>query len=394
MAFGKDEDSVPTGGPNIRQQMRLGTRRAPSGGGGGGGGGGLYRDQYHPPDDGSTDLVRILPGAFPTPQVDFENKDFYYTEAGQPVMVNLPFFRYIDYYYHPRKRQIIGSEGPLGGFKGKGTPCLAADWYWYEWRTRKDSNSDKPNTIRRSDKCAVSVLVQAPFYKVPQTNKEGAVQMNDRTKTPYMEWKKGSLRGNDALAMGGYEKKFGHVMHWSLGYGHWESLRQYANTLASNCRTCGGNGTIRECALVCQSCGEAVVEMDTTTLTTGELEKIKDDQVRCRYCKHFGYLDNIIECAQCSNGKEASMFDHDLEVRQVKSSEKGKGTTLMVVRAIGPRPILDQFGAEQRKPLDLAKIFTPFSMEAQMKILGPVPDEQSQVVRTPVTGSGHDNQQG
>ena len=392
MAFGKDQSAV--GNMNLRQQMRQGTKRAPRSSGGGGGGA-LYRDQYRPPSDGTSDIIRIFAGSYPTPQVDFDNKDYFYNEDGSVVTVNMPYFKYIDYYFHPRSRQIVGSEGPLGGFKGKGNACLAADWYWYEWRERnRTGNKKSPNTLRRTDKCAVSVLVHAPFYHVPQEDKDGTVRMNENTKTPYMEWRKGSLRENDALAAGGYEKKFGHVMHWSLGYGHWETLLSYANGLSSNCRTCHAQNTIQEMALVCRHCGEAIVEFDSTTLSEPELIKIREEPVHCRQCNQSSYLNNIIQCTNCNQGEEATLFDFDLEVKQVKSSEEGKGSALQVLKALGPRPLDDRFKDDLRKGLDLAKIFTPFSEDAQLKILGRVPEEptegqgqeQQQSGRQPVTG--------
>lgn len=392
MSFGKDEATMPTGGGmSIRQQLRHGGKRAPRTGGGGGGL--LYRDQYRPPSDGTSDIVRIIPGSYAIPLIDYENKDFVYSESGSVVTANFPYWQYTEYYYHPRKRTLIGSEGPLGDFKGKGNPCLAADWFWWEWRERqRTGNKKSPNTLRRTNRNAVSVLVEAPFYKVPQIDKDGKVVMNENTKQPYMEWRKGSKRGNDEYALGKYEKKNGHVMHWSLAHGQWNTLTTYANGLASSCRSCQTQDSIRELALVCRGCGEAIVEFDSTSLTDAELNKIRDEAVKCRVCSHVGYLDNIIECQNCSHGEEATLFDFDLEVLQVKSSDEDKAAVLQIRKSIGPRPLDASYKDDQRKPLDLPKIFTPFSMDAQEKILGPVPkddqnlDEGDGVQRQPVTG--------
>lgn len=396
MSFGKDETSMPSGGGmSVRQQLRHGAKRAPRGSGGGGGL--LYRDQYRPPSDGTSDIVRIIPGSYPLPQIDYENKDFVYNEAGSVVTANFPYWKYTEYYFAPRKRTIIGSEGPLGGFKGKGNPSLVSDWFWWEYNERqRTGNKKSPNTLRRTERNAVSVLVQAPFYKVPQTGKDGKVQMNEKTNQPYMEWKKGSKRGNDEYALGKYEKKNGHVMHWSLAFGQWNVMLAYANGLASSCRSCNTQDSIRELALVCRGCGEAIVEFDSTSLTDAELNKIRDEPVKCRTCGHTGYLDNIIECNNCPHGDEATLFDFDLEVLQVKSSEEDKAAQLQIRKAIGPRPLDASFKDDLRKPLDLPKIFTPFSMEAQEKILGPLPradqslDEGDGVQRQPVTGGHRD----
>jgi hypothetical protein len=372
-AFGKDKAAIAA--MNLRQQMRQGTKRAPRGGGGGGGGA-LYRDQYYPPKDDTVDLVRILPGSYATPMVDFDAKDYARDEENNIITATYPYFKYIEYYYAPRKYTLVGSEGPLGGFKGKGEPCLAADWYWYEWNARKITGDEKPNSIRRSEKTAMSVLVQAPFYKVPQTDADGKARINEKTKEPWMHWVKGSTRGNDAYAAGGYEKKNGHVMHWAFGYNHWNTLTSYANGLASSCRNCNTRDSIRELALTCRECGDAVVDFSDTTLSDAELNKLRDELVKCHHCGHHGYLENMIRCDNCPRGEEATLFDFDLEVMQVKASDGGKGTNLVIRKAIGPRPIDKMYGEEERKGLDLSKIYAPFSMEQQLKILGPLPSAE------------------
>jgi hypothetical protein len=375
MAFGKDKAAVA--GMNLRQQMRQGTKRAPKGGGGGGGGA-LYRDQYRPPQDGTSDIVRILQGNYATPRVDFDAKDFLRDDEGNIVIDSLPYLKYIEYYYVPRNMTLVGSEGPLGGFKGKGEPCLASDWYWYEWNERKANGTDKPNTLRRSEKNAVSVLVQAPFYHVPQTDKDGKVRINPATKQPWMVWAKGSVRGNDELAAGGYEKKNGHVMHWPFNFNHWNTLTSYANGLYSSCRSCNGQDSIRELALVCRACGECVVDFSDTTLSDAELNKIREEEVKCHHCGFHGFLENMIKCENCPNGEEATLFDFDLEVTQVKASDGGKGSNLLIQKAIGPRPINNLYGENERKGLDLTKVYAPFTMEQQLKILGPLPTATDQ----------------
>lgn len=396
MAFGKEPNSATAMSP--RQQLKFGTNRAPRTGGSGGGGA-MYRDAYRPPSDGTTDMVRIVPGNYLTPLVDYENKDYIYDEHGNIAQTSLPYYKYISYYYAPRKYSLIGSEGPLGEFKGKGAPCLAADWYWYEWRVRGRSSppAKSPNSINRTDKFAVTALIQAPFYKVPQM-KNGVVQMNDTTKQPYMEWAKGSVRGNDEFAAGNYDKKDGHSMHWSMNFMHWNTLRTYANSLACHCRACNTRDSIRELALVCRNCGEGIVEFDTTSLSDADLVKVREDKVLCPVCKYNGFLDNIIQCDNCQHGEEATLFDFDLEVSQVKTSEESKNTTLQITKAVGPRAIDGRFVGTLRQPLDLPKIFQPFSMEKQRSVLGELPadaaepqgqeqqQEQQQEERTPVTG--------
>lgn len=392
MAFGKDENSpVIRTAMNMRQQLRHGTRRPQSGGGGKGGGGGLfYRDKYYAPDDGTTDTIRLLPGHYLLPEIDDVNKDYLYDADGNVVHTESPFFKCISYYFAPRKYTFIGSEGPLGSFKGKGEPCLASDWYWYEWNKRKDTGLETPNSIRRSDNFVFSVLVQAPFYYVEQT-KDGKVQTNDKGKA-YMEWKMGSKTGRDQYAAAGYEKTEGRVLHWPLNFHQYNYILAYADALATNCRACSTEESIREIALVCRACGEAVVEMDTTNLSGIELAKFRNEPVTCTFCKHTGYLEDIVECTACGNPEPSTLFDYDLDITRVLDPT-GKSTQkqLLIQKARGPRAISSTYGEDLRKPLDLPKIYAPFTMEQQQRILGPLPSDEpapdnARPARTPVTG--------
>lgn len=397
MAFGKDNNSpVIRSAMNVRQQLRHGTRRPQQGSGGNRGGSSLfYRDKYHPPEDGTVDTVRLIAGQYLLPEVDGETKDYVYDDEGNVVHTEAPYFKFQQYYFHPKKRYMVGSEGPLGGFKGKGEPCLASDWFWYEWNKRKETGLETPNTIRKTEMYAFSVLVQAPFYYVEQTDQHGVVQKNDAGK-PYMEWRKGSKTGKDEYAAAGYEKTDGRVLHWPVNYHRYNYLLAYSDALATNCRSCSGEETIREIALICRACGEAVVDMDTTNLSGIELNKFRNDPVTCTYCQHTGYLEDVIECTKCSTPSPGTLFDFDLDLTLVVDpSGKNNQKNLQIQKARGPRPINAMYGEDMRKPLDLAKIYAPFSMEQQLKILGPVPVEtdgaapdNTRPPRQPVT-SGH-----
>ncbi len=365
---------------NLRQSMKRGTMRPPKTSGGGGGAP-YFVNKYQPPDNGAADLIRVIPASIETPRVDFDAKDYVRDENGNIITDPFSYMKYIEYYHAVKNRSVIGSEGPLGAFKGKGDPCVAADWYWYEWRMRQANNSEHPNSIRRSEKYAFTVLVQAPFYKVPRTdNKTGAVLMNQNTNEPYFDWKKGSKRGNDEYAVAGFERKEGHLQHWSLGYAHWNTLTEYTDSLARHCRTCGTQDSIEQVALICQNpdCGDSIVEFDSTGLSHEEIDRLRSDETQCGTCGHVGYLDEIIRCTSCNQGEQATLFDFDLEVKRVKTAgDTGNQTTLQILRAIGPRPIDQQYGEDLRKPLPLEKIFAPTPLEKQTEFFGVVPTPEA-----------------
>ena len=361
---------------NLRQEMRRGTKRAPKSGGGRGGAP-YFVNKYQPPDSGASDIIRVIAGKYPTPRVDLDAKDYVYDENGKVIIDEYSYIKYVEYYHATKNRSCIGSEGPLGDFKGKGQPCVAADWYWYEWRMRKANNSDHPNAMARREKFAFTVLVQAPFYKVPRTDRQtGQVVMNETTKEPYYDWMKGSKRGNDEYAAAGYERKEGHLQHWSLGYGHWSALTEYTDSLARHCRHCNTQDSIEQVALICQHCGDAIVEFDSTSLTDEELEKVRNEPTACSSCGCVDYLEDMIRCTNCNNGEQATLFDFDIEVKRVKTAgSDGNQTTLQFLRAIGPRPIDKIYGEDLRKPLPLDKIFAPTPIEKQIDLFGRVPDE-------------------
>lgn len=381
MAFGKDRANV--GKMNLRQQLRRGAKRAPKSSGGGGAP--YYINRYQPPKGAAAaaDIIRLIPGQYPMPRIDHANKDYVYDENNQIVVDLYPYYKYISYYHAVQQRSCIGSEGPLGEFKGKGDPCVAADWFWWEWRQRQANNSKKPNAMGRREQFVVTVLVEAPFYKVPQVDRNtGQVRMNENTNEPYYEWQKGSKRGNDEYAAAGYERKDGHLQHWSLGYAHWQVLTEYADSLAHHCRSCGGHDCIEDIALLCKNCGEAVVEMDSTTLDEEDLLKLRNEEVQCHNCKHTDFLEDMIRCTQCGHGEQATLFDFDLEVKRTETASKDGGnnqTALQILRAIGPRPIDDMYGEDLRKPLDLPKIFAPTSLDKQKELFGvpPTDDDNS-----------------
>lgn len=391
-AFGKDRERASK--MNLRQQFRRSSKKAPKTGGGGGGGQ-YYFNKYQPPVVGAADIIRLIPGKYPTPRVDLDAKDYVRDEAGNIVVDEMTFVKYIEYYHGTKQRSCIGSEGPLGDFKGKGEPCVAGDWFWWEWRQRQKNHSDSPKAMSRRERFAVTALVCAPFYKVPQVDGNGQLRVNETTKEPYYEWKKGSKRGNDELAAAGYERKEGHLQHWSLGTAHWKSLIEYSDSLAHHCRACGNKDCIREVALVCQSCGDAVVEFENTSLSDEDIDRLRNEEVQCPHCQHFGYLEDIIECTQCGRGEQATLFDFDLEVKRVETTEgNSKQTSLQILRAIGPKPIDPIYGEDLRKPLDLVKIFSPTPIQKQIELFGQVPPEdgaqqgQASPQRQPSTTKG------
>lgn len=374
----------------MQQRMRRSTKRAPGTGGGGGRNLPTFVDRYIPPLDSAPDMIRILRGEYPEPVIDPDARDFAIDETGKPLVDIVPYYKYVEYFHGTKKRGCIGSEGPLGAYKGKGDPCIAADWYWYEWRERQRTGSKNPNAMSRREKWALSVLVLAPFYKVPRTDQQGNLVVNPNTKEAYYDWAKGSRRANNEYEAAGYEKKQGHAMHMSLGYGQWNSLLEFQDTLGRHCRSCNTQDTIEEEAWLCRNCGEAVIEMATTRLEDAQIKEMTQDEVTCPHCRHHGFLEELIHCRNCSKGSRATLFDFDLEIQRVKvGSGDSKNTQLQITRAIGPKPIDATYPEEVRRPLDLVARFAPTPLDKQRELFGTPPsdeEEETPVQRTPYNG--------
>ncbi len=388
MAFGKDREGI--GRMNLRQQMRRSTKRPPRGTGGGAP---HYVNQYRPPKGAAgTDTIRIIRGEYQIPRIDLDRRDFVRDANGEIVHDSAPHWQYVSYYKHQPDgsgKSCISTEGWLGAFKGKAEPCIAADWYWWEWRKRNETgNKTSPKSFRRSEQYALTVLVMAPFYKVPQMDAQGNIKKNDKTGQPYYNWVKGSKRGNDEFAAGGFERKEGHLQHWSMGFGHWNTLLDFSDTLSRDCRSCHTQNAIEDIALICQECGEAVVEFATTGLSEEDLAKMRAEEVTCQACRTHGYLDDVIGCTSCSNPERATIFDYDLEVHTVATGgDNSNQTNLMIARAIGPKSIDAIYGEDMRKPLDLPKILAPTPLATQEQIFGKPPEDDTPVRQPVTTGS-------
>ena len=363
---------------NPRLTMRQRANRAtPKRKRGGRGHAPYFVNSYKPPTKGY-DLIRLLPGEYAIPLVDQENECMLVDEEGNQMYEVLEYFPYVRYYHGAKKRSAIGSEGPLGQFKGQGDDCPAAEWYWWEWRERKANGTNKPNAMSKQDMNAFSVLVMGTFYKVPDTDRDGNIRVNPKTREPYYTWEKASKRGNSKYDAKGYEKKQGHVMHWSVGWGHHNYLLESNRSLGEHCVNCGGRDCIQDLAWVCRNCGEAVIEMDTTTLDEEDIDKMTSEECTCPHCQHTGYLEDVYECSNCNSAKRASLFDFDLKVQRVEASDGGNQTALSIIEAIGPKPIDKVYGEEMRKGLELDKIFAPTEVERQIELFGRPPKEDEE----------------
>lgn len=348
---------------------------------GGGGGGAPYFVNSYKPSIGAVDTIRLLPGQYMTPIVDFDAKDLVRGEDGQPLLEAEPYIQFVEHYSGAKNRSSICSAGPLGNFKGKGEPCLACDWFWYEWRVRQSTgDKKKPKSMSKRDMWALSVLVQAPFHKVDEIDSQtNQPRINPNTKQPYYKWLICTGRGCEHCAAG-REVKQGHVQHWPMGRDHFNTLIDYSGMISKHCSVCGTENCIEEIAYVCghEDCGEAVIDMTTTSLNDQQIEEMATQMVTCPTCRRKTFLSSVFRCPVCEGGgrvgARATIFDVDFKVKRITDSTgESDKTILTIVGTSKPGPVNNIYGPDLRKPLDLVKIYSPTDMQRQLAFYGEVP---------------------
>lgn len=357
MAFGKDSRNLGSM-PSFRGQARQHQAARPKFGGGTKP---YFINRFQPATD-EPDHIRILKGHY---EVEIGQQD------GSIIKQVLYYFPYIEHFHGSIKKGAICSAGPLGMFKDKGQPCLGHEIYW------ADKNAGRKNgPMSMTEKNAFTIIHYAPYAKVEQRDDQGQVKTNDKGE-PYWNWER--VFPHERHKYQGKEMRDYSILHWSLGFGHFNTLMEYDKEIGKSCRSCGGRDTIVCEAWTCRNCGEALIEPSTTTLSPKEIDELVIKDVRCATCQHEGLMQEVISCQQCGNAERAEIFDVDMHVKRVKPSDGGNMTTIMIPSWSNPRPI-DQRLVEVAKPLPLEKIFVPTPYEVQQQMWG------GGGSRAPVTG--------
>lgn len=350
MAFGKNDSNLGNVGGFRNQARQYDQKRARPAGNFGGA---QFRDKYQPSTD-DPDEIRIIRGNY---EVDLGQAD------GTLVKQQLSYFPYIEHFHATMKKGSICSAGPFGNFKNKGEPCRGCEQFW------GDKNAGRKNgPMSKRELWGFTVLHYATYAKVPQIDRQtGQARTNDQG-VPYTEW--AHVLPHKRHEFKDVEMRDHHVMHWSIGFGHSEVLRDYDKEIGKSCVSCGGRDTIVCEAWTCSNCGEALIEPATTHLSPKEVDKLTAEPVRCGSCHAEELMNEIISCSKCPNAKRADIFDVDMRLKRVKSEERNSNQTKLIITGWSdPRPI-DQRYTEIAKPLALDKIFQPTPYQKQEEMYG------------------------
>ncbi len=358
MSYGRDPKTLGAVG-SYRQAASKVMKRPKSGSKGGGGF--LFRDTYKPSLI-SPDMIRLVPGNYSIEVAD---------DNHNVEVVSMPNYKYVKHYHARTKRTCVCSGGALSHVRGKRLPCLGCENFWDGMHTDA-SGKKKRGPMGMTDEYVFNVLHYAGYHEVEQVDRDtGQVKMGPQNK-PYTEWVVCLQTYGVACppCQQGKAMSNGRLLHWPLGYAHYNSLLAIDDQIGRSCSTCQQMDTIKTLAWLCQNeqCGEAIIEVGSTQHKPEDVKKLTVDKVTCPKCGFFGYLGDYYECQTCKNPKRATLFDVDMNALRVEEGAgDNKKTHLQISRWSQPRPIDERFRA-LAKPMQLEKIYAPTPIDIQARV--------------------------
>ena len=370
MAYGKDEGVLETVNAFRRadaifakETPRLGGKsRAPA-----------FVHEYTP-SVSCVDTVRLVPGDYAQESVVLQ-----VNAMGQqvPAVVtdSLPFIEYTKHYDGHFKRGCICSAGPFRD-RNHRKPCHGCDIY-FATAARNEEGHYGSERMSRQSTYAFSVWDYGVYHNAPQTDQRGAVKMGPQNK-PYMQWQKCIVQGCQGCRAGNLETKQGIMRAWPLNYTQYAVLKQADKQIGNSCLRCFAQNSIRGVNWITSCCRSVVIDMQTTSLTAEDINKLTRTDYTCQVCKTAALLSETYVCASCEQrgqfGVRASLFDVDLNVMTVLGASNGKGQQKnLQVCGWSPPNIIQESWKSFLKPMDLLAIYAPDSLEFQAKLFGVQP---------------------
>jgi hypothetical protein len=366
MSFGKDP-SARAAVKNFRQGAAIinSTGRRPRGSGGGGKSWLQFKDRFRPSMSPISDTFRLIPGAYTNVRVDWNSQG----PDGKPLKMEvvLPFWTYTEHFDGRLEVGSVCSAGPYGQNKDLREPCRGHDIF-FETMDRSSGKAKRGNRMSMREMYAMTVLHYAPYAKVPSVDKRtGQVRANDKGEA-YMEWRRVLPHERDQFAQ--FEQMNAHVLHWPMGYAHYNTLFEHEKVIQDSCVGCGGRGTIRSLYLICGNpqCGEVIVEdPKNSSIPVADLDNMQLQPVKCPRCNIASMVDEAIACKLCSRPIRATLYDVDLQATRIKVSQGDSESTVLSIQDYSnPYPISPDF-AEMAVPMPLNEIWAPTPWDKQLE---------------------------
>jgi hypothetical protein len=346
--------------PSFRAQAAGYQPNAPRRAGGSGGGGVPHFIGEFKPSKDEADKVRLIAGAYDVLMVDPNTEEV--------KTVTLPYWPTVEHRSQKTNRTAFCAAGPWRGRKGKSEPCLGCDVFWGEYNDF--GKGDQGKTVNARALNVFTLIDYGLYFEIDSLDGSGRPRMNQQTNQPWTQWVKSTGRGdpNERIAR---NRKNGHVVHWALGKTHLEQLLAYEAETNKSCKNCGGQDTIQVLAYLCPHCSETVVDMGNTRMAKQDIDAMTLQATACPHCKNIGYMQPYLECTECTDAKQASLFDVDLKIRRVMTVGDGgrEKSTLTMMGMSKPRPI-DASLLDIAKPKPVDKIYGPTPFAKQQELLG------------------------
>jgi hypothetical protein len=364
MAFNKNPAVLQGAGGSFRQKANSYSHHKDQQRQRGGGGAPFFVNQYKPSMSG-TDTIRLIEGHYKVKEVVGEG------DQAQVRETELPFYPWTEHFDGRNMKSCVCSGGPFAGNKKKSDPCHGCEIH-FGTRVADAQGKKKSERMSRRDMYAFSVLDYGRYHKMQQVDQQtGQVKRNNEGE-PYWNWVKCDGVGCDGCKSQA-ESASGQTRHWSMGWGHYQTLLAADETVGMSCVNCGGYETIEGIAWVCPHCGEAPIDLRTTSLKAEQVKETVLKEFHCS-CGYYGFLNEVIQCRNCTPAggaaRRATIFDVDMQVKRIEtSSGQGKQTSLMIVRTSPPQAIGKAFEA-LGKPLPLEKTYAPTPLETQAQQFG------------------------
>lgn len=339
----------------------------------------IWVGKYQPTTTAPPDLGRLLAGQYEVEVAVPDGKDDYRVER-----IVLPYYPWVEHFDGVLERGTICSGGPLAFLKDRRQPCRGCDIYWETRVPDPKTGRMKRGRMGRREMNTFSWLHHMTYAKAPVIDSRTGQVKTKENGEQILAWTK--VEPHLRLQYSQFEQKPAHVLHWSLGSAHWETLWNTDKLIGMSCTTCGQKDAIQTTGWVCNDCGHPLIDMATTTYPMAEIDKLTSKDMTCGHCGYTGRPYEMFACLNCSplnrTPTRATVFDVDMSVMRVLTSgDGGNQTALQIPSWSEPRPIDPQL-QEIAKPLPLDRIFAPTPYEEQVEIFGP-PKAQDTAGSTP-----------
>jgi hypothetical protein len=337
-----------------------------------------WANNYEPPE-GSTDLVRLIPGKYESQRID--------QVTGAVIVEETGWYEFVEHYHGTLRKGMICTAGVYRwADKSKAQPCRGCDISNEDFEERKrieratGHKPTNPNRMGASTKYAFIILQLGEpsqgghFYKGYQYDRDNRVSVGKNGGQPFMEWRKyiGQQEpefqhiARDLQTQGKQvEWKVGHVQTWPANYGMFKTLEAYSDMLQKHCKNCGGQNCLHTQSYACPHCSYPTIQ-DTAT-PADKVKEIVNQVVTCRNCNQKAYPYAIQACSYCQNGRSASIWDVDFQFCKTKVN---KTSQLMIPWSSPPKAIDPMYAKVMEKLPNVLTKFAPTPYEDQVQLFG------------------------